>query len=135
MFVYELSGCGFDSSCSHLIFRYHACFEQGVPWHSGNYRVWIHSETRTWHNKNIKLIANLHDKTEYVIHIRNLKQVLNHGLAFEKVHKVIKFNKNALLKPYIDMNTDLRKKAKHNFEKDFFKLMNNEVFGKSMEKC
>ena len=52
VFVYELSGCGFESSCNHLNFRFRACFEQGVPWHSGNYRVWIHSETRTWHDKN-----------------------------------------------------------------------------------
>ena len=59
-----------------------------------------------------KLVANLHDKTEYVIHIRNLKQALNHGLVLKKVHRVIKFNQNAWLKPYIDMNTDLRKKSK-----------------------
>ena len=55
MFVYEPSGCGFESSCSHLNFRFRACFEQGVPWHSGNYRVWIHSETGMWHDKNIQL--------------------------------------------------------------------------------
>ena len=54
MFVYELSGCGFESSCSHLNFRFHACFEQGIYWHSGKYGVWIHSETRTWHDKNIQ---------------------------------------------------------------------------------
>ena len=54
VFVYELNGCGFESRCSHLNFRFRACFEQGVPWHSGNYRVWIHSETRTWHDKNIQ---------------------------------------------------------------------------------
>ena len=54
VFVYELSGCGFESSCSHLNFRFRGCFEQGVPWHSGKYRVWIHSERRTWHDKNIQ---------------------------------------------------------------------------------
>ena len=78
-----------------------------------------------------KLIANLDDKTDYVIHIRNLKQSLNHGLVLIKVHGVIKFNQNAWLKLYIDMNTDLRKKAKNDFEKDFFKLMINAVFGKA----
>ena len=77
-----------------------------------------------------KLAANLHDKTEYVIHMRNLKQALNHRLAFKKVHGVVRFNQNVWLKPYIDINTDLRKKAKNDFEKDFFKLINNAVFGK-----
>ena len=54
-----------------------------------------------------KLVANLPHKTEYVMHIRNLKRALNHGLVLKKVNKVIKFNQNAWLKPYIDMNTDL----------------------------
>ena len=65
-----------------------------------------------------KIVANLHNKTEYVIHIRNLKEVLNHGLLLKKVHKIIKFNQNAWPKPCIDMNIDLRKK--NNFEKYFF---------------
>ena len=54
-----------------------------------------------------KLVANLHNKTEYVIHIRNLKHALNHGLVLKKVHRVIKFNQNAWLKPYIDMKNIL----------------------------
>ena len=55
-----------------------------------------------------KLVTNLQDKTEYVIHIRNLKQALNHGLILKKVHREIKFNQKFWLKPYIDMNTNLR---------------------------
>ena len=54
VFLYELSGSGFESSCSHLNFRFHVCFKQGVPSHPGNYRVWIHSETCTWHDQNIQ---------------------------------------------------------------------------------
>ena len=59
-----------------------------------------------------KLVANLHDKTEYVIHTINLKQALNHGLVLKKVHKMISINQNAWLKPYIGRNTNLRKKEK-----------------------
>ena len=55
-----------------------------------------------------KPVANLNDKTEYFIHLRSLKQALNHRLVLRKVHKIIKFNQKAWLKPYIDMNTDLR---------------------------
>ena len=56
MFVYELSGSGSESSCSHLNFRFCACFEQEVPWHAGNYGVRIHSETRSWHEKNMQSV-------------------------------------------------------------------------------
>ena len=62
-----------------------------------------------------------------------LKQALNHGLILKNVHWVITSNQEAWLKPYINMNTKLRKNTKNNFEKDFFKLMNNTVFGKTME--
>ena len=79
-----------------------------------------------------KLVINLHDKTEYVIHIRNLK-ALNHGLILKKVLKKINFNQKIWPKPYIDMNTKLRQKAKNYFEQDLFKLMNNAAFGKIME--
>ena len=64
-----------------------------------------------------KLVANLHDQTEYVIDIRNLKEALNHGLVLKKVHRVFTLNHNAWLKQYIDMNIDLRKKARTNFDK------------------
>ena len=80
-----------------------------------------------------KLVANLYDKTQYVTHIRNLKQVLNHGLILNKIHRVVQFNQKYCFKSYIKLNTELRQKVKDNSEKDFFKLMNNAVFGKTME--
>ena len=80
-----------------------------------------------------KLALSIEDIEKDVIHIRALKQALNHGLKLKKVHRVIKFNQEASLKPCIDMNTKLRKEAKNDFERDFFKLMNNSVFGKKME--
>ena len=81
-------------------------------------------------NKVEKLVPNLCDKKKYIIHIRALDQALKHGLILKKVHHVIEFNQSAW---YIDFNTELRKKAKNDFEKDFFKFMNNAVFGKTME--
>ena len=84
-------------------------------------------------NKVEKLICSIEDQKKYVIHIRALKQALNHGLVLRKVHRVIQFNQKDWLKPYIDMNTKLRTEAKNDFEKDFFKLMNNSVYGKIME--
>ena len=84
-------------------------------------------------NKYSKFVCNLYDRNNYVVHIRSLKQALDHGLILKKVHRVIQFNQEAWLKEYIDMNTELRKQPKNDFEKDFLKLMNNSVFGKTME--
>ena len=79
-----------------------------------------------------KLVCNLRNKKKYVVHIKSLKQSLNYGLKLKKVHIIIEFNQESWLKQYIDMSTELRKKAKNDFEKYFFKLMNNAVFGKTM---
>ena len=84
-------------------------------------------------NKCKKLVCNLSNKKKYVIHVNSLKQALTHGLKFKKIHRVIEFNQKEWLKPYIDMNTELRKVAKNDFEKDLFKLMNNSIFRKTME--
>ena len=84
-------------------------------------------------NKCTKLTCKIQNKENYVIHIRALKQAINHGLELTKIHRIVEFDQEAWLKPYIDMNTDLRKQAKNDFEKDFFKLMNNSVFRKTME--
>ena len=84
-------------------------------------------------NKVEKLIPNLNDKVKYVVHHETLKVYESLGLKVTKIHRGITFEESAWLKPYIDLNTNLRAKATNDFEKDFFKLMNNSVFGKTME--
>ena len=84
-------------------------------------------------NKSIKLTPNLQDKKDYIIHIDNLQYYLKKGLLLKKIHRVIKFNQSAWLKPYIEKNSKLRQSAKNDFEKDYYKLLNNAFYGKTME--
>jgi hypothetical protein len=89
------------------------------------------------HNLNVdkskKLIPNLRDKKKYGAHYRLLKFYLSHGLILKKIHRVISFDQEPWLKPYIDFNTQMRAKATTDFEKNFFKLMNNAIYGKCCE--
>ena len=80
-----------------------------------------------------KLVPNLKDKKNYVIHIQALNQALQQGLRSDRIHRAIEFDQSPWLKTYIDFDTQLRTAATNNFEKDFVKLMNNSVFGKTME--
>ena len=83
--------------------------------------------------KTNKLVLNLNDKEKYVIHIRTLQFYLKQGLKLKKTHRAIKFEQKEVLKPYIEFNTEKRKNARNDFEKDVYKLMNNAIFGKTME--
>ena len=84
-------------------------------------------------NKCTKLLCNLNDKENYSFYIVPLKQALNHGLVLKKVHSTIIFRQEAWLKPYVDLNTELRKNTKNEFEKDFYKLRINSIYGKTVQ--
>jgi len=92
-----------------------------------------HNGKQVIDEKGKKLILSVRDKKHYVVHIRNLKYYLEMGLKLTEIHRTIKFKQSEWLKPWIDFNTDKRKQATNEFYKDLFKLMNNAVFGKTME--
>ena len=73
------------------------------------------------------------DKDRFVLHYRNLQQFLQLGMKLKKVHRILKFKQKVWMKPYIDFNTQKRKEAINDAEKNFFKLRNNSVCGKTME--
>ena len=85
------------------------------------------------YTQNKKLICDCSDKKNYLVHYRMLKFYVRHGLIFEKVHNVISFKQSRWLENYISFNTQKRNKAKNDFENDFYKLINNAFFGKTME--
>ena len=80
-----------------------------------------------------KLVPNLMNKNTYVIHHRNLQQCLEFGMKLKKIHKILKFKQNDWMRPYIDINTHKRMISNNESDKNFFKSMNNSVFGKTME--
>ena len=97
---------------------------------------WLSTYQKSFDNENpevYKLIPNLKDKERYVLHYRNLQLYHQQGMKLQKIHLALEFDQSKWMEPYKQMNTELRKHATNDFEKDLYKLMNNSVFGKTME--
>ena len=96
--------------------------------------VIYHFCLRRWKLINATSLQTICLIKKYFTHIKALKEALNHWFILKEVQRVIRFNQKGWLKPYIDMNTKLRREVNSDFEKDFFELMTNTVFGKNMKK-
>ena len=103
------------------------------PWKMSEYQRQLMADLGLEPPNTEKLLLTLEDKDKYVTHYKNLEFYLSQGMKLKKVHRVLEFDQEPWMKPYIKMNTDFRKQAKSDFESDFYKLMNNSVFGKTME--
>ena len=101
--------------------------------HNNSHKDYPLAPERLEINKNEKLIPNLKNKKRYVVHHENLKFYENSELIVTKIHRRIKFEEKEWLRPYIELNTNLRAKVRNNFERELFKLMNNSVFGKTTQ--
>ena len=98
------------------------------------YQKYLNNKLNIKYNeKDKKLILDLLPKKNYEVYYKNLEYYIKLGLKVTKVHRILTFNEKQFLKEYIDLNTELRKNSKNDLEKDLFKLMNNAIFGKSME--
>ena len=102
-------------------------------WKMSEYQRRLMADLGLEPTKTEKLVLTLEDKEKYVTHYKNLQFYLSQGMRLKKVHRVLEFNQESWMEPYITMNTEFRKQAKSDFETDFYKLMNNSVFGKTME--
>ena len=103
------------------------------PWKISEYQRRLMAELGLEPPKTEKLVLTLEDKEKYVVRYKNLQFYLSQGLRLKKVHRVLEFNQEPWMEPYIRMNTEFRKQSKSDFETNFYKLMNNSVFGKTME--
>ena len=103
------------------------------PWKMSEYQRRLMADLGLDPPNTEKLVLTLEDKEKYVVHYKNLQFYLSQGMRLKKVHRVLEFDQEPWMEPYIRMNTEFRKQAKSDFETNFYKLMNNSVFGKTME--